>query len=118
MKDQYLLNNNIIFLNHGSFGACPKPVFNKYQQWQLLIENQPVQYFSNDIYNYLNKSRKDLSTFISCDADDIIFIQNPTIAINKREEMIVAFMILIISHSLVNLYMPLYKPNIKKMPWY
>jgi len=83
MKDQYLLNNNIIFLNHGSFGACPKPVFNKYQQWQSLIENQPVQYFSNDIYNYLNKSRKDLSTFISCDADDIIFIQNPTTAINS-----------------------------------
>ena len=83
MKDQYLLNNNIIFLNHGSFGACPKPVFNKYQQWQSLIESQPVQYFSNDIYNYLNKSRKDLSSFISCDADDIIFIQNPTTAINS-----------------------------------
>jgi len=82
MKDQYLLNNNIIFLNHGSFGACPKAVFNKYQQWQSLIESQPVQYFSNDIYNYLSKSRKDLSTFISCDADDIIFIQNPTTAIN------------------------------------
>ena len=83
MKDQYLLNNNIIFLNHGSFGACPKPVFNKYQQWQSLIESQPVQYFSNDIYNYLNKSREDLSSFISCDADDIIFIQNPTTAINS-----------------------------------
>ena len=83
MKDQYLLNNNIIFLNHGSFGACPKPVFNEYQQWQSLIESQPVQYFSEDIYNYLSKSREDLSTFISCDVDDIIFIPNPTTAINS-----------------------------------
>jgi len=83
MKDQYLLNNNIIFLNHGSFGACPKPVFNEYQQWQSLIENQPVQYFSEDIYNYLRKSREDLSNFISCDEDDIIFIPNPTTAINS-----------------------------------
>lgn len=83
MKDQYLLNNNIIFLNHGSFGACPKPVFNEYQQWQSLIESQPVQYFSEDLYNYLRKSREDLSTFISCDVDDIIFIPNPTTAINS-----------------------------------
>jgi len=83
MKDQYLLNNNIIFLNHGSFGACPKPVFNEYQQWQSLIESQPVQYFSEDIYNYLSKSREDLSTFISCDLDDIIFVPNPTTAINS-----------------------------------
>ena len=64
MKDQYLLNNNIIFLNHGSFGACPKPVFNNYQQLQSLIETQPVQYFSEDIYNYLRRSREDLSSFI------------------------------------------------------
>ncbi len=83
MKDQYLLNNNIIFLNHGSFGACPKPVFNEYQQWQSLIESHPVQYFSEDLYNYLRKSRGDLSTFISCDVDDIIFIPNPTTAINS-----------------------------------
>ena len=83
MKNQYLLNNNIIFLNHGSFGACPKPVFNEYQQWQSLIESQPVQYFSEDLYNYLRKSREDLSTFISCDVDDIIFIPNPTTAINS-----------------------------------
>jgi len=83
MKDQYLLNNNIIFLNHGSFGACPKPVFNNYQQLQSLIETQPVQYFSEDIYNYLRKSREDLSSFISCDADDIIFTPNPTTALNS-----------------------------------
>ena len=83
MKDQYLLKKNIIFLNHGSFGACPKSVFNNYQHWQRLIESQPVQYFSHDIYNYLKKSREDLSTFISCDSDDIIFIPNPTTAINS-----------------------------------
>ena len=45
MKDQYLLKKNIIFLNHGSFGACPKSVFNNYQNWQRIIETQPVQYF-------------------------------------------------------------------------
>jgi len=83
MKDLYLLKKNIIFLNHGSFGACPKSVFNNYQHWQRLIESQPVQYFSHDIYNYLKNSREDLSTFISCDSDDLIFVPNPTTAINS-----------------------------------
>jgi len=83
MKDQYLLKKNIIFLNHGSFGACPKSVFNNYQNWQRIIETQPVQYFSSDIYNYLKKSRIDLSNFISCDSNDLIFVPNPTTAINS-----------------------------------
>ena len=52
MKDQYLLKKNIIFLNHGSFGACPKSVFNNYQNWQRIIETQPVQYFSSDIFQF------------------------------------------------------------------
>ena len=82
MKDHYLLEKNIIYLNHGSFGACPKSVFNIYQNWQRLLESQPVQFLSHDIYKYLEESRIHLSNLISCDSDDIIFVTNPTTAIN------------------------------------
>ena len=82
MKDHYLLEKNITFLNHGSFGACPKSVFKNYQKWQRLFESQPVQFLSHDIYKYLEESRIHLSNLISCDSDDIIFIPNPTTAIN------------------------------------
>ena len=82
MKEHYLLEKNIIFLNHGSFGACPKSVFKNYQNWQRLLENQPVQFFSHDVYKYLEESRTHLSNLITCDSDDIIFIPNPTTAIN------------------------------------
>ena len=82
MKDHYLLEKNITFLNHGSFGACPKPVFKNYQNWQRLLESQPVQFLSHDIYKYLEESRIHLSNLISCDSDDIIFVTNPTTAIN------------------------------------
>ena len=82
MKDHYLLEKNIIYLNHGSFGACPKPVFKNYQNWQRLLESQPVQFLSHDIYKYLEESRIHLSNLISCDSDDIIFVPNPTTAIN------------------------------------
>ena len=82
MKEHYLLEKNIIFLNHGSFGACPKSVFKEYQNWQRLLESQPVQFFSHDVYKYLEESRTHLSNLIKCDSDDIIFIPNPTTAIN------------------------------------
>ena len=82
MKEHYLLEKDIIFLNHGSFGACPKSVFKNYQNWQRLLENQPVQFFSHDGYKYLEESRTHLSNLITCDSDDIIFIPNPTTAIN------------------------------------
>ena len=47
MKEHFLLKNDIVFLNHGSFGACPKIVFENYQYWQRELENQP--------WNFLQK---------------------------------------------------------------
>ena len=41
---QFLLREDVVFLNHGSFGACPRPVFEAYQQWQLELERQPVAF--------------------------------------------------------------------------
>ena len=41
MRDAFLLDPDIVFLNHGSFGACPKPVFEAYQRWQLRARAQP-----------------------------------------------------------------------------
>lgn len=72
----------MVFLNHGSFGACPKPVFAAYQNWQKKLESQPVQFFEKDIYYYLKQARADLGNFIGCEAADVIFIRNPTTAIN------------------------------------
>ena len=40
LRDQFLLDPDIVFLNHGSFGACPRPVLEKYQQWQRELERQ------------------------------------------------------------------------------
>ena len=44
MRDAFLLAPDLVFLNHGSFGACPREVFARYQQWQLEMEQNPVQF--------------------------------------------------------------------------
>ena len=83
MKDWFLLDPDITFLNHGSYGACSKPVFKEYQDWQQKLENQPVQFMTNQVYSALEKSREAMSQFVGCDEDELVFFQNPTTAVTN-----------------------------------
>jgi len=44
LEKYFLLDPEITFLNHGSFGATPEPVFHEYQRWQRELESQPVEF--------------------------------------------------------------------------
>lgn len=82
MKSLFNLNPDITFLNHGSFGACPKVVFDNYQHWQLELEKEPVQFITKHYFEHLKQSKLALAKYIGCDADDFFFTPNPTTAIN------------------------------------
>jgi len=83
LREQFLLNPAITFLNFGSFGATPKPIFDNYQHWQRVLEAEPVQFIAFDGYNYLADSRTALAKFIGCpDKDDLVMVTNPSFAIN------------------------------------
>ena len=81
LKQKFLLDKDITFLNHGSYGACPVPVFEAYQEWQRKLENQPVEFLTKGIWNHLKNSRISLSEFVGCDEGEILFFHNPTSAI-------------------------------------
>lgn len=82
MKSQFLLNPEITFLNHGSFGACPIPILENYQYWQKELEREPVQFILKKVPIYLQTAKEAVAQFVGCDADDFFFTANPTIAIN------------------------------------
>jgi len=82
MKAQFLLDTEIVYLNHGSFGACPKPVFENYQFWQLELEREPVQFITKKLEGYLKIAKKALAEFVGCSPNDCFFTTNPTVAIN------------------------------------
>ncbi len=88
LKEYFLLNPNVVFLNHGSFGASPKPVFEAYQNWQLRLERQPVLFLGRELDELLRVSRQALGEYLNADADDLVYIPNATHGVN------------IISHSL------------------
>ncbi len=82
MKDLFLLDPSVTFLNFGSFGACPRPVFDDYQQWQLRLEREPVQFIAVNGSEYMKNSRAALAGYINCSHDELVFTPNPTFAIN------------------------------------
>ncbi|MFM7900993.1 MAG: aminotransferase class V-fold PLP-dependent enzyme, partial [Bacteroidota bacterium] len=81
-KDLFLIDSEITFLNFGSFGACPKPVFEEYQNWQLVLEREPVQFIAFDGMPRVRNALKVLADFIHCDHMDLVFTPNPTFAFN------------------------------------
>jgi len=82
LSSQFLLNPDITFLNFGSFGACPKPIFYDLQKWQLELETEPVQFIAFKGFEYLKKSREALAQYINCPADDVVYTPSPSYAIN------------------------------------
>ena len=83
IKPLFLLDKNITYLNHGSFGACPKPIFKSLQKFQAQLENQPVKFLDCDSQNLMIHSRNSLADFIDCKPENLVFFQNPTTAINE-----------------------------------
>ena len=77
-----MLDSGIIYLNHGAYGACPKPVFDTLVKYQKQLEFEPVKHLAYDIYQYLENSRRSLSDYINCHMDDIVFSPNPSTALN------------------------------------
>jgi len=82
LKEAFLLRKDITFLNFGSFGATPKPIFEAYQQFQRELEYEPVQFILNKGPEYLKESRVRLAEFLTCEPDDLVYVPNPTFAVN------------------------------------
>ncbi len=82
LKEYFLLYPDAVFLNHGSFGATPKPVFEAYQNWQLRLERQPVLFLGRELDSLLKDSRHALGEYLNADADDLVYIPNATHGVN------------------------------------
>jgi isopenicillin-N epimerase len=82
VKDLFLLRPDMVFLNHGSFGACPRPVFAVYQQWQRELEAQPVEFLGRRAPDLLAAARAALAAAVGAAPDDLVFVPNATTGIN------------------------------------
>ena len=82
MRDLFLLDPDVTFLNHGSFGATPRAVFERYQAWQLELEREPVDFVARRLGGLLAEARAALAAFVGARPDDLTFVQNATTGVN------------------------------------
>jgi isopenicillin-N epimerase len=78
----FLLRPDITFLNHGSYGACPAPVFEAYQRWQCELESEPVEFLGRRIRSLLAEAREPLAAYLGAERDDLVFVPNATYGVN------------------------------------
>ena len=79
---QFLIREDVVFLNHGSFGACPRPVFARYQEWQLELEGQPVEFLGRRLTDLLREPRIALAAELGTTQDNIVGLTNATTGLN------------------------------------
>jgi isopenicillin-N epimerase len=81
-RDLFLLDPEVVYLNHGSFGACPRPVFDVYQAWQRELEREPVDLLARRLEGELTRVRGALGDYVGAAADDLVLAPNATSALN------------------------------------
>ena len=81
-REQFQIRPDLTFLNHGSFGACPRPVFETYQEWQRRLEADPVEFLGRRLDEMLREARESLAAYIGTHPDQIVFVTNATFGVN------------------------------------
>jgi isopenicillin-N epimerase len=82
MRDLFLLDPDLVFLNHGSFGACPKDVLEDQRRWQLEMERNPVAFLGRRSADLLSQARWTLGAALGARGADLIFVPNSTTGVN------------------------------------
>jgi isopenicillin-N epimerase len=82
VRDRFLLDPGVCFLNHGSYGATPEPVFAVYQEWQRELERQPVELIARRLPGLLDETRSPLAGYLGAEPDDVAFVANATTGVN------------------------------------
>ena len=81
-RREFLLDPEIAFLNHGSFGACPRPVFERYRTWQRELEREPIDFLDRRLPGLLDDARSSLAAYLGCPPTELAFVPNATTGVN------------------------------------
>ena len=82
MKQHWALDPDITYLNHGSFGATPRAVLEKQNEFRAQMEREPVRFFVRELEPLLDESRRALASFIGADEEGLAFVPNATAGVN------------------------------------
>jgi len=79
----WALDPQVVFLNHGSFGACPRPVLAEQQRWRERLEAEPVRFMVRELEPALDAARAALAAFVGARPRDLAFVPNATAGVSS-----------------------------------
>ncbi len=80
--DLWPLDPAVAYLNHGSFGACPRAVLRHQAALRMQLEREPVDFLVRDYPARMRAAREALGGFVGADPDEIAFVANATTGVN------------------------------------
>ena len=72
------LDRSVAFLNHGAFGAAPRPVLEAQSRWRARLEAQPADFLHRRYAEYVAGARAVVAEFLGADPDGLAFVPNST----------------------------------------
>jgi isopenicillin-N epimerase len=78
----WVLDPSIVYLNHGSFGACPRVVLERQAELHARLESEPVRFYVREGEALLDAARERLARFVGADPDDLVPVTNATTGVN------------------------------------
>jgi isopenicillin-N epimerase len=79
---QWTLDERVVFLNHGSFGATPRVVLEHQSELRAELEREPVHWFVRRYQDLLDEARERVAAFVGADPEGFAFVPNATSAVN------------------------------------
>ena len=74
----WALDPEAAFLNHGSFGATPRPVLEEQSRWRSRMEANPVDFLHRRYPSYVGDAREAVAEFLGADPAGLAFVPNAT----------------------------------------
>lgn len=82
MRQHWLLDPDITFLNHGSFGSCPVAVLEAQAEYRRRMERAPIQFLVRELPQRLEEVRQQVAPFVGVSPQDLVFVRNATEGVN------------------------------------
>jgi isopenicillin-N epimerase len=76
------LEDGLVFLNHGSFGACPLAVLEQQSAFRAQLEREPIRFIVSELEPLLDEARFALAKFVNADPEGLAFVTNATTGVN------------------------------------
>lgn len=82
LRPHFLPDPRLVFLNHGSFGSCPRAVLDVAETFRERFERDPIGFVVNELEPGLDAARTAAGRFLGADPQDLVFVKNATAGVN------------------------------------